>query len=237
MITIYKITNRLKGRLYIGQTHQPIEKRFIQHSKTNSPLGNTMQESGLENFTIKIIAECETQDKANERERFWIKALNCKMPNGYNRSNGGEGGIYKPRNISLNKEVFVMAIGDNIKNLRVQYNLSQAELANVAGVSDKAVSSWEQNKSVPRMGPIQKMADFFGIKKSDIIEPFVVAIHTSKGRNIKNETSLTYDESKLLADYRNLNGNNRQAVNVMIALFLSQQTGGDDNFTPNVAAV
>ena len=237
MITIYKITNRLKGRLYIGQTHQPIEKRFIQHSKTNSPLGNTMQESGLENFTIKIIAECETQDKANERERFWIKALNCKMPNGYNRSNGGEGGIYKPRNISLNKEVFVMAIGDNIKNLRVQHNLSQAELANVAGVSDKAVSSWEQNKSVPRMGPIQKMADFFGIKKSDIIEPSVVAIHTSKGRNIKNETPLNHDETKLLADYRNLNGNNRQAVNVMIALFLSQQTGGDDNFTPNAAAV
>ena len=129
-----------------------------------------------------------------------------------------------------------MTIGDNIKNLRLQHNLSQAELANVAGVSDKAVSSWEQNKSVPRMGPIQKMADFFGIQKSDIIEPSTVTTHTSKGHNTKKETPPNHDESKLLADYRNLNGNNRQAINVLIALFLSQQTGGD-SFGSNVAAV
>lgn len=77
------------------------------------------------------------------------------------------------------------------------------------------------------MGPIQKMADFFGIQKSDIIEPSNVAIHTSKGRRNNNEMPINHDESKLLADYRNLNGNNRQAVNVMIALFLSQQTGND----------
>ena len=87
------------------------------------------------------------------------------------------------------------------------------------------------------MESIQKMADFFGIQKSDIIEPPNSAIHTSKGRNTKKEMPLNHDESKLLADYRNLNVNNRQAVNVMIALFLSQQTGGDDNFTPHVAAV
>ncbi|MBQ6028901.1 MAG: hypothetical protein IJL24_05160, partial [Treponema sp.] len=69
-----------------------IEKRFLQHSKTNSPLGNAMRSCGLENFTIEVIEECETQDQANRQERFWINALNCKMPNGYNRSNGGEGG-------------------------------------------------------------------------------------------------------------------------------------------------
>lgn len=129
-----------------------------------------------------------------------------------------------------------MAIGDNIKSLRQQYNLSQAELANVAGVSDKAVSSWEQNKSVPRMGPIQRMADFFGIQKSDIIEPSAAATNTPKVRNDKKEMPLNHDESKLLADYRNLNGNNRQAVNVMIALFLSQQTG-DNGFSSNLAAM
>ncbi|MBQ7630260.1 MAG: helix-turn-helix domain-containing protein [Selenomonadaceae bacterium] len=43
--------------------------------------------------------------------------------------------------------------------------------SNVADVSDKVVSSWEQNKSITRMESIQKMADFFGIPKSDIIEP------------------------------------------------------------------
>lgn len=122
-----------------------------------------------------------------------------------------------------------MAIGDNIKNLRLQHGLSQAELADVVGVSDKAVSTWEQNKAVPRMGPIQKMADFFGVKKSDIIEPSDnTTISPPNKRAPKNIISLNLDESKLISDYRNLNCNNRQAIDVMIALFLSQQTGGDD---------
>ena len=103
------------------------------------------------------------------------------------------------------------------------------------GVSDKAVSTWEQNKTVPRMGAIQKMADYFGIQKSDIIEPSdALTVKMSSSRAVKKESLLNQDESKLLTDYRNLNGNNRQAVNVMIALFLSQQTGGN-NFSPSVA--
>ncbi len=128
-----------------------------------------------------------------------------------------------------------MAIGDNIKNLRLKHGLSQLELADVVGVSDKAVSTWEQNKVIPRMGAIQKMADYFGIQKSDIIEPSnAVPLTLDSRRTAKKENSLNQDESKLLADYRNLNGNNRQAVNVMIALFLSQQTGGN-NFSPSLA--
>ena len=127
-----------------------------------------------------------------------------------------------------------MAIGDNIKNLRVKHGLSQLELSKVAGVSDKAVSTWEQNKVVPRMGAVQKIADFFGVKKSDIIEPSAT-VQTPSSRAVKNVLSLNLDETKLIADYRNLNGNNRQAIDVMIALFLSQQTDG--NFSPNAAAV
>ena len=44
---IYKITNLLNEKIYIGQTKQPIERRFIQHSKANSPLGQAMRECGL----------------------------------------------------------------------------------------------------------------------------------------------------------------------------------------------
>ena len=80
MAVIYKITNQLNGKPYVGQTKQPIERRFMQHAKADSPLGNAMRDCGLD----------------NERERFWIKVLNSKTPNGYNRSNGGEGGQYIP---------------------------------------------------------------------------------------------------------------------------------------------
>lgn len=63
-----------------------------------------------------------------------------------------------------------MSIADNIKALRLQHGLSQAELGSIAGVSDKAVSTWENGTKVPRMGALQKLADHFGLRKSDLIE-------------------------------------------------------------------
>lgn len=63
-----------------------------------------------------------------------------------------------------------MSIGENIRKIRRAYGLSQQELGKIAGVSDKAVSTWENGSKTPRMGAIQKIADHFGIKKSDIIE-------------------------------------------------------------------
>lgn len=63
-----------------------------------------------------------------------------------------------------------MGIKENIKRLRALHSISQKDLATIAGVSDKAVSSWEMGHKEPRMGAIQKIADHFGMKKSDIIE-------------------------------------------------------------------
>lgn len=63
-----------------------------------------------------------------------------------------------------------MSIRQNIIALRAKYNLTQLELAKIAGVSRGAVSQWEGGFSEPRMGAIQRIADHFGISKSSIIE-------------------------------------------------------------------
>ena len=63
-----------------------------------------------------------------------------------------------------------MSIGQNIRRLRESHGLNQSDLAQIAGVSDKAVSTWENDLKIPRMGAIQKIADYFGLRKSDIIE-------------------------------------------------------------------
>lgn len=63
-----------------------------------------------------------------------------------------------------------MSIGKNIKRIRVANGMEQSQIAKIAGVTNKAVSAWENELSVPRMGAIQKIADYFGILKSDIIE-------------------------------------------------------------------
>ena len=63
-----------------------------------------------------------------------------------------------------------MGIPDNIKKIRAIYGLTQTELGKIAGVSDKAIWTWENGTAEPRMGAIQKIADHFNIKKSVIID-------------------------------------------------------------------
>ena len=82
-----------------------------------------------------------------------------------------------------------MGIGENIKILRERFDLTQQDIGDIAGVSDKAVSTWEKGEKSPRMGAIQKIADHFNIKKSQLIEdggldyigeekaPYTVAAH------------------------------------------------------------
>ena len=70
-----------------------------------------------------------------------------------------------------------MSIGRNIRFLRESRGLNQTQLGDIAGVSDKAVSTWELDIKTPRMGAIQKIANYFGLTKSDIIEGDLPAQH------------------------------------------------------------
>lgn len=65
-------------------------------------------------------------------------------------------------------------IKDNIKKLRQEHGLTQSELGRIAGVSDKAVSTWERGDAEPRMGAVEKMAAYFRISKSAIIDNVTV---------------------------------------------------------------
>jgi repressor LexA len=66
--------------------------------------------------------------------------------------------------------VIQLSIAENIKRIRLEHGLSQTELGKIAGVSDKAVSTWELGIKVPRMGAVEKMANYFGIAKSVIVD-------------------------------------------------------------------
>ena len=60
--------------------------------------------------------------------------------------------------------------GNIIKSLREQHNLSQEELGNIVNVSDKTVSSWEINRTEPKMGIVQQLADYFGVTTDYLIK-------------------------------------------------------------------
>jgi transcriptional regulator with XRE-family HTH domain len=62
-----------------------------------------------------------------------------------------------------------MNIGDNIKKWRELRNLKQSELAELLGVSDKTISSWEINRTEPKMGMVEKISSALNCRKTDII--------------------------------------------------------------------
>lgn len=94
---IYKITNKLTNKSYIGQTKRTLENRFKAHLyeartyKYNMYLHNSIRKYGDKVFIIDLIEECSADDVA-ERERYWIRSLNTLQPNGYNEHEGGKGG-------------------------------------------------------------------------------------------------------------------------------------------------
>lgn len=70
-----------------------------------------------------------------------------------------------------------MSIAQNIRRLREEKGLTQEELATAIGMSRPAVTQWETGWSQPRMGTIEKLAAFFGVSKSEIIDDCVDRCH------------------------------------------------------------
>lgn len=63
-----------------------------------------------------------------------------------------------------------MSVAENIKNIRDMFDVTQRELAEIAGVTENAVSKWENGYAEPRMGAVEKIAACYGLKKRHIIE-------------------------------------------------------------------
>lgn len=99
MAYIYKITNDINGRIYIGKTLLSIERRWRQHCTDSKkercekrPLYDAMNKYGIEHFHIEQVEECSI-DVVNERERYWIEYFGS-FKNGYNATKGGDGTHY-----------------------------------------------------------------------------------------------------------------------------------------------
>lgn len=92
-MVIYKIVNKINSKVYIGQTTQDLSVRFKQHcsvSNTSGILNRAIRKHGSDNFTISVIARCNTSEEMNHREAYYIKLFNTLSPAGYNLDSGGK---------------------------------------------------------------------------------------------------------------------------------------------------
>ena len=88
---IYKIQNKINGKIYIGQTKKNLNERICEHLHNKSYIGNALKKYGLECFDISVIDTADTKEWLNDKEIEYIALYNCKHPNGYNLTDGGEG--------------------------------------------------------------------------------------------------------------------------------------------------
>lgn len=59
--------------------------------------------------------------------------------------------------------------GNYLTDLRTQRGLSQSELGEIVGVSNKAISKWENGEALPRLERLKKLADYFGVPVEELV--------------------------------------------------------------------
>lgn len=106
---IYKITNLINKKIYVGQTHLNSEQFFnSNYYGSGQIIKKSIKKYGIRNFKKVVLEKCKTQNELNEKEKKWIKMFNSLVPNGYNIAEGGNGGnlgkdIIKKRQLNVIK--------------------------------------------------------------------------------------------------------------------------------------
>lgn len=104
-VNIYKITNLVNGKIYIGQTVQQVQRRWTRHLQDAEKhehdlhLYRAIRKYGVENFKIEHIATAENKTWGDYFERLYILIYGTLDPNvGYNMTSGGEGSLHREEN-------------------------------------------------------------------------------------------------------------------------------------------
>ena len=119
---IYKITNTINSKSYIGQTIQNVKERFYQHCATkcskavsNMAIHRAIKKYGKSNFTVEVIEEINSAN-LNDRERYWIKYYNS-YNNGYNSTKGGQDGCKPFKDLDVESIIKEYNTGKSLRTL------------------------------------------------------------------------------------------------------------------------
>jgi len=98
---IYKTTNLINGKSYVGQ----LSRNAPNYLGSGRYILGSIKKYGKENFQRETIARCYTKEQLNSLEKFYIDFFNTKVPNGYNLTDGGDGASCGELNIMKRPEV------------------------------------------------------------------------------------------------------------------------------------
>jgi len=93
-MNIYKITNLINGKIYIGQTIRTLQERFKEHcrerrNKNHMPIVRAIQKYGKDNFKIELMKKCKSLEEMNYYEMLFILFAKQNLEGCYNIFIGG----------------------------------------------------------------------------------------------------------------------------------------------------
>lgn len=91
--SIYKITNTINNKVYVGWTSRDPNARFNEHQKRKTaPINFAIKKHGAENFVFEVIYQSLDYDHSRQIETHFIQEFNSLVEQwGYNRDLGGTG--------------------------------------------------------------------------------------------------------------------------------------------------
>jgi len=158
---IYKITNKINNKVYIGCTVNSLEKRFYEHLyrcfKTDykSKLYNSIKKYGVENFEISLIEECDVSNIYEIEKKYIVEYDSYE--NGMNSTFGGEGCLGYIHSPEIRKKISENTKNGNShkgKTYEQLYGDLQVEEKNKR--SDSVKNSWEKLTEEERKNRIKK---------------------------------------------------------------------------------
>ena len=109
-------------------------------------------------------------------------------------------------------------LGEILKAARQSKGVTQAELADILGITQQGVARWERGKSYPTAETLITLADFFEVSTDYLL-----------GREVRKNLLFNDEEKKLVAGYRNLDKVKRQILCNMLAFLTSPQGANTGN--------
>lgn len=157
---IYKITNTVTGKCYIGESKEKnVERRWKEHirlinqNKGCPALRDAVKKHGWDKFKFEVIIICFDEDRYFY-EKDYIKKFNSKVPNGYNITDGGEGGgfIGKTHNEEVRKRLSEASkkFYSNPENRKAASERAKEALKGI-NISERMKNSEKWKKAVEKM--------------------------------------------------------------------------------------
>lgn len=199
MIGIYRITNKINGKTYVGQSID-IKRRFWDHRclshEHNIHLKRAMMKYGKENFEYEILEECSIEE-LDEKERKYIADLKPE----YNVSSGGNGKGKFPESvkkiISQKSKAQWERMTDEEKAQRVKNNLKGPRKGHIVSAETRQKLRERNLNKKQSLDTINKRKNTMLLKKQN---GYIRTNEFCKKKVVCIETNETFESVKAAAE-------------------------------------